>query len=412
MRTTPASVAAPADGLASAELGGERLLWRDGHLRCLDRVASTIWPHFDGEAPLSEVAAAVAAAFDRPPEPVARDIAALLDALWEEGYVSLDGETRTSDGSSTMDERPVIGFGSGPAPPAGADRDDLPWVLESGRYRALEHDFAVRTTDPSVAAYIEPRLTALLAPGRPAHTYSVIAAEDAGQQRYDTYFDGTGLLSTPSLDLALRHLLWHINQQVMRSDGNHLLVHASAAVTDDGTGIVLPGSMNAGKSTLVAALVRRGYAYLTDEMAAIDPATGRIAPYPRPVNLGRASWALLPDLQPPDWSPTAPIPADLWHVDPRTIGRLGEPCDVAHVVAPRYEHGVPPTLLPVSPAEGAELLYHHAFNAHALGEHGFEAAVAAAKGSSCARLISGDLEGSVAAILRFVQNAGSGPHAA
>jgi hypothetical protein len=247
-------------------------------------------------------------------------------------------------------------------------------------------------------------LTALLAPGRPAHTYSVIAAEEAGQQRYDTYFDGTGLLSTPSLDLALRHLLWHINQQVIRG-ANHLLVHASAAVTDDGTAIVLPGSMNAGKSTLVAALVRRGYAYLTDEMAAIDPATGRIAPYPRPVNLGRASWTLLPELQPPDWSPAAPIPADLWHVDPRTIGRLGRSCDVAHIVAPRYEHGVAPTLVPVSPAEGAELLYHHAFNAHTLGEHGFEAVVAAAAGSSCARLSSGDLEGSVAAILRFVQNA-------
>ena len=402
MRSSPASVAAPAVGLATAELGGERLLWRDGHLRCLDPVASVIWPHLDGQATLEEIASAAAAAFGERVEPVARDLSQLFDALWTDGYISLDGEAKPEAELAAPADRPIVRFGTEPPPLRRSDLDEVPWVFESRRYRALQHDFAVRTTDPWVAAYLERRLAVLGAPGEPEQVYSVVATRDQGGDRYETYLDGEGLLSTPSLDLAMRHLLWHINQAVLRGDLDHLLVHASAAVTDDGSAIVLPGNMNAGKSTTVAALVRRGFAYLTDEMAAIDPATGRIDPYPRPVNLGRGSWTLLPELQPTDWSPEQPCPADLWHVDPRSMGRLGQPCAVGHIVAPQFEEGAAPTLVPISPAEGAELLYHHAFNAKGLGRRGFSAVVAAATRSSCARLVSGELEGSVTLIRRFV----------
>jgi hypothetical protein len=403
VRSTPSSVAAPAVGLATAELDGERLLWRDGHLRCLDPVASVIWPHLDGQATLEEIASAAAAAFGEPLEPVAQDLVRLFDALWSDGYISLDGAAKPEAELHATGERPIVRFGNEPPPGRRSDLDEVPWVFESPRYRALQHDFSVRTTDPWVAAYVERRLAVLQAPGEAERAYSVVATGDHGGARYETYLDGEGLLSTASLDLVVRHLLWHINQAVLRGDIDHLLVHASAAVTDDGSAIVLPGNMNAGKSTTVAALVRRGFAYLTDEMAAIDPASGRIDPYPRPVNLGRGSWTLLPELQPADWSPEQPCPPDVWHVDPRAMGRLGEPCAVGYIVAPRYEEGAVPTLVPISPAEGAELLYHHAFNAKALGRQGFSAVVAAAASTSCARLVSGDLEGSVALIRRFVQ---------
>ena len=62
-------------------------------------------------------------------------------------------------------------------------------------------------------------------------------------------------------------------------------MHASAAVPAisgvAGTGIVaFPASMNSGKSTLVAALVRAGYAYVTDETVAVDPTTLAVTPEP------------------------------------------------------------------------------------------------------------------------------------
>ena len=47
------------------------------------------------------------------------------------------------------------------------------------------------------------------------------------------------------------------------------LLHAGA-VSKDGVGIVLPGASKSGKSCLMVALVREGYQYFSDEIAAID----------------------------------------------------------------------------------------------------------------------------------------------
>jgi hypothetical protein len=48
--------------------------------------------------------------------------------------------------------------------------------------------------------------------------------------------------------------------------------------------LLLPGATHAGKSSLVAELLRRGATYFSDEYALIDP-QGRVHPYPRPLLL-------------------------------------------------------------------------------------------------------------------------------
>jgi hypothetical protein len=62
-----------------------------------------------------------------------------------------------------------------------------------------------------------------------------------------------------------------------------IFVHAGAVVWQ-GRAIVIPGRSRAGKSTLVAELVRAGAGYLSDEYAVIDP-SGLVLPYPRPLSL-------------------------------------------------------------------------------------------------------------------------------
>src|SRR5579875_714636 len=64
-------------------------------------------------------------------------------------------------------------------------------------------------------------------------------------------------------------------------------VHAGA-VAWHGCGILLPGKTHAGKSSLVAELVRRGATYYSDEYALID-GEGRLHPYPRPLLLRHGS---------------------------------------------------------------------------------------------------------------------------
>jgi hypothetical protein len=60
-------------------------------------------------------------------------------------------------------------------------------------------------------------------------------------------------------------------------------IHAGA-VEIMGRALLLPGGTHAGKSALVAELLRHGAVYLSDEYALID-AQGRAHPYPRPLML-------------------------------------------------------------------------------------------------------------------------------
>ncbi len=70
-------------------------------------------------------------------------------------------------------------------------------------------------------------------------------------------------------------------------------VHAGAVLIE-GKALLLPGSSHAGKSSLVAELIRRGAACFSDEYALVDK-EGRIHSYPRPLLLrnGRPQQSLV-----------------------------------------------------------------------------------------------------------------------
>ncbi len=94
-----------------------------------------------------------------------------------------------------------------------------------------------------------------------------------------------------------------------------LFVHAGV-VGWRGRAIVLPGRTHAGKSTLVAALVRAGATYYSDEYALVDE-DGRVWPYPRALSLRRARGAV--------------------RVPPARLGRVGRaPLPVGLVVLCRF----------------------------------------------------------------------------
>ena len=57
--------------------------------------------------------------------------------------------------------------------------------------------------------------------------------------------------------------------------------------------VIVAGNSGRGKSTLTAALVRRGLAYLSDELAIVDPATREVSAYPKALELDDAAADLL-----------------------------------------------------------------------------------------------------------------------
>lgn len=273
-----------------------------------------------------------------------------------------------------------------------AELDALAWGHVTGCFRALDHDFALRTTDPAMGRYLDAALAPLAAPGPAESLYSMVANPDR-EPAFAVYLRGRRTFSAPDADLLVRLFLWHVNQEAIRKTSSHLLVHASVAQHKGGA-ILLPAPMNSGKSTLVAGLVQLGLRYLTDETAAIDTDSLRIRPYPKAISLDPGSWPLLPGLRPRHGPELESFSGSQWSVDPRAIrtDAVGRSCIPDLVITPRYIEGATTRLEPMTRGEAVVVLAEQAFNLDVHGRTGFEALGAIARRSDCYRLVMSDLD--------------------
>jgi len=105
--------------------------------------------------------------------------------------------------------------------------------------------------------------------------------------RVDDYYrltvNGVEVLSTADTADFVLGVLKAIDETVIYRLQSLKAVHAGAVVFE-GRAILIPGSTHAGKSSMVAELLRRGATLLSDEYALIDEA-GRVHAYPRPMLL-------------------------------------------------------------------------------------------------------------------------------
>lgn len=62
---------------------------------------------------------------------------------------------------------------------------------------------------------------------------------------------------------------------------SHWLLHAAALRAPDGRGVILAGSSGLGKTTLTLGLLRRGFGFLSDDIAALRRRDGWLDPFPR-----------------------------------------------------------------------------------------------------------------------------------
>ncbi len=84
-------------------------------------------------------------------------------------------------------------------------------------------------------------------------------------------------------DEVLHALESHLHVYVGEYAANRVFVHAGV-VSWRGPAILLPGVSCSGKSTLVAALLRAGATYYSDEYAVLDP-NGLVHPFARPLSI-------------------------------------------------------------------------------------------------------------------------------
>lgn len=127
-----------------------------------------------------------------------------------------------------------------------------------------------------------PEVEAVLPPGRRqgdperASARFVLRADD------EVSVDGE-LMTPPAAGRGIERLESKIRAHVALHAPDHIFVHAGTVVRD-GRAIVLPGASFSGKTSLVAALLRAGAEYGSDEFAVIDR-EGLVHPYPKPLSV-------------------------------------------------------------------------------------------------------------------------------
>jgi HprK-related kinase A len=167
-----------------------------------------------------------------------------------------------------------------------------------------------------------------------------------------------------------------MNLQMALGWRRHLLLHASA-VSRNGRAVVMTGVSGAGKSTLSALLGERGWRFLGDEFVLLDPDTGMIAPFPRPVSLKNAAIGAM-EREVSDDTRFGPVMHDtpkgtIRHLRPRTeaVQLMARETQPALLLFPRFGH--PRAVRRVDEAESFVRLTQASTNYVALGERGFDA---------------------------------------
>jgi hypothetical protein len=159
-----------------------------------------------------------------------------------------------------------------------------------------------------------------------------------------------------------------------------VFIHAGA-VGWRGRAILLPGSSGSGKTTLVAAFVRAGAVYLSDEYAVLD-AHGRVHPFSRRPKIRDADGA----------SRRVPVRAIGGRVNRR-------PLRPGHMLALVYRTGSARRLDALSPAQAAIALLQHTVAARARPRAALTALARVARTVSAWRGERGEAEAFAAAFL-------------
>jgi hypothetical protein len=108
-----------------------------------------------------------------------------------------------------------------------------------------------------------------------------LAAE--GDGTFELTRNGERLAGSLGLELALEVLERELRTMVAFRAPRHIFIHAGV-VAHRGAAVVMPGATMAGKTTLVAALVRAGAEYYSDEFAPLDE-EGLVHPFAKPLSL-------------------------------------------------------------------------------------------------------------------------------
>lgn len=128
------------------------------------------------------------------------------------------------------------------------------------------------------------RLRTGATPAAPGHGWPILTVTSTQGRSTAAFSDGVGAGIGTCHGAA--EIVGAVELTAAACSPDYVAIHAGV-VAYLGRTVLLPGRSFAGKSTLTAALVRRGAEYFSDEYALLRP-DGLVCPYPRPLGMRQA----------------------------------------------------------------------------------------------------------------------------
>jgi HprK-related kinase A len=293
------------------------------------------------------------------------------------------------------------------------DLDSLDWASQD-LFDILGQRVLVRCTDAQFATTVR-RLMRSFAPGpddgREADTTlsMVMAApsRDPTIRRFHfVYRGGSRVGRTTRQWEVFRFLECQLDFLLAEKVDWALLLH-SGAVARGNAGVLLPGPSGSGKSSLSLALTQKGYSYFSDEIGVVEPDTGALLPFPKPVSIKNIS--IFPDLAqcPHLWlGPDDPEASGVSYLHPEDLvdSSMGRQAAIKHIIFPTYHAGQSSRLVPLDSGAALKELITNSINLPALGNRGFHRLASLARQARCFALESGDLAESVELINQLIES--------
>ena len=219
----------------------------------------------------------------------------------------------------------------------------------------------------------------------------------------------------PHEDMPAAHALpvleWGLNLVIALRSHCWLMLH-SAAVARGDRALLLPASPGAGKTTLCAALVHRGWRLLSDEFGLVWPDTRDIYAMPRPMPLKNEAIGVIRA-----FAPDAELGPTILNTRKGTIAHVkaplasiraaGNPARTRWIVFPEWSAGSKTMFVEVPKGVAFLQLVTNAFNYEMLGEAAFRAACDLVTMAQCFRLVYSDLERAIELLDRMADEDGA-----
>ena len=205
-------------------------------------------------------------------------------------------------------------------------------------------------------------------PAQPHTTYRIFQrADDLVLQRADTVLY-CGPYDAECADILMGD---STHELADRSSGG-LLLHAASLVWQ-GRGLLLPGRIASGKTTLSAWLTTRGFDFLSDELNFVPTASASLQALTRPLNVKSSARSVLRPYFDFDRHAAQLLSTPRGDLIPGELLRPAQPLRAAElsvIILPRYTPEAELQLQALSPAQAVFALIDTVINARNLPDHG------------------------------------------